>query len=1136
MVRKKILIIVHHYPPHISGVGQVAHNQAKRLIEMGHEVTVISSETNLEEKSQVLDGVNVVRIKALNFSENWAAPFPIFSPELVISLNNHIRHSDIVHIHDSFYISSFFASVFAKLYKKPLLLTQHVAMISHPSKIIVAIQKLVYATTAKIIFKLSNNIFIFNNRIEDFLIAKGVPKEKLIMLFNGVDTNIFSPITAEKKREVRRELHLSLNKKIILFVGRFVHKKGFEKVINLRNSDFQIVCVGGDIPDQKLSDDIIFLGKVSQHSLAKIYQASDIFLLPSESEGFPLSVQEAMATGLPVITTDDPGYRQYNFDRKYMCLIDSSNEKIISETVYKIYKDEELLAKMSEYSLEYAEKYFNWSTVLLKLDETYDSLLTHTVPSVITSQKQKLIVVSPYFYPKIGGLENIAYTTARKLHESGQYDVSIISSNYDGTGHVHKKIDGMNVYLLPISFILSNTPINPLWYWHIKKIFRQLKPDLIHVHAPVPYIADMAVSAAGNIPVVLTYHSGSMRKNKFFLDIFIGIYEYIFLRAMFRKVQAIVAYSPEFIENELADFKDKTFYIAPGVDTERFTSKPLNNHTKIVMFVGRMEHGTKWKGVETLLFAIHEVAQIHTDVELHLVGNGDAIDYYRKMAEDLGISKNVIFRGPKLGSELAKAYHDANIVVLPSTSNAESFGMVLVEAMASGRPVIGSQIGGIPQLIENEQNGFLVSPGKPHELASAINLLLSNTKTAEKYAHASFIKSQQFSWDIQVEKYKKLFNTILQPKKLKVAIVSDSVYPYNKGGKEKRIYDISTRLAIRGYNVTVYCMKWWGKEKIIIKDGVKLYGISPYYPLYAGKRRSITEGLFFSLHCLKLFTKDFDIIEVDHIPHLVLFTVKLVCVLKRKKMIVTWHEVWGKKYWLEYLGFTGIIGYWVEKLSVKLPDVIISVSDHTTKALRHILGSKKEIITIPNGFDTHSIDPTHSKVSGADIIFAGRLLAHKNIDVLLKAVQILTKTHKDITVFIIGEGPERTRLEILAKELGIENRVTFKNFMEDYQELYATMQASKVFALPSTREGFGIVVLEANACGLPVVTISHPENAARELIVEGKNGSLSKLNVADLASAIDRTLIMKSQNSDYGRYIEKYNWDNLVSKIITVYE
>jgi glycosyltransferase involved in cell wall biosynthesis len=110
----------------------------------------------------------------------------------------------------------------------------------------------------------------------------------------------------------------------------------------------------------------------------------------------------------------------------------------------------------------------------------------------------------------------------------------------------------------------------------------------------------------------------------------------------------------------------------------------------------------------------------------------------------------------------------------------------------------------------------------------------------------------------------------MEASRMKIAFVSDAIYPYNKGGKEKRIYEISTRLAKRGHNVHVYCMKWW-KEKGIhrIENGVHLHAISRYYSLYFGKRRSIKEAVMFAFACFKLIREDFDVINVDHIPHFV---------------------------------------------------------------------------------------------------------------------------------------------------------------------------------------------------------------------------------------------------------------------------
>ena len=98
----------------------------------------------------------------------------------------------------------------------------------------------------------------------------------------------------------------------------------------------------------------------------------------------------------------------------------------------------------------------------------------------------------------------------------------------------------------------------------------------------------------------------------------------------------------------------------------------------------------------------------------------------------------------------------------------------------------------------------------------------------------------------------------MEASRMKMAFVSDAIYPYNKGGKEKRIYEISTRLAKRDHNVHVYCMKWWKeKENHRIENGVHLHAISRYYPLYSGKRRSIKGAIMFAFACFKLIRKIF---------------------------------------------------------------------------------------------------------------------------------------------------------------------------------------------------------------------------------------------------------------------------------------
>src|SRR3989344_8783646 len=110
---------------------------------------------------------------------------------------------------------------------------------------------------------------------------------------------------------------------------------------------------------------------------------------------------------------------------------------------------------------------------------------------------KKIMFVTPYFYPKIGGLENYAYNIAKGLKKKYDWEVVVVTSNHEQP-HKYKeeKIDGMKVYRLPRWFKVSNTPINPMWYFMIKKIIKKERPNIINAHTPVPFMADMAAMAA----------------------------------------------------------------------------------------------------------------------------------------------------------------------------------------------------------------------------------------------------------------------------------------------------------------------------------------------------------------------------------------------------------------------------------------------------------------------------------------------------------------------------------------------------------------------------------------------------------------------------------------------------------------
>ena len=222
-------------------------------------------------------------------------------------------------------------------------------------------------------------------------------------------------------------------------------------------------------------------------------------------------------------------------------------------------------------------------------------------------------------------------------------------------------------------------------------------------------------------------------------------------------------------------------------------------------------------------------------------------------------------------------------------------------------------------------------------------------------------------------------------------------------------------------------------------------------------------------------------------------------------------------------------------MMVNLTSHIITVSSKTRKDLSEIKPGENPII-IPNGIDLKQINDIRPSEHKTDVIFVGRLIKEKNVDLLLKALVKVKDFIPHLKCIIIGEGPERDKLENLARELNLQSNSTFLGFLEDYNQVISYMKSSEVLVLPSEREGFGMVVLEANACGLPVVVVDHPMNAAKDLITEGKNGYISEATFESLSKNIIESIKVGKYIADYCREMAgEYDWDEIVKKLEITY-
>ena len=383
-----------------------------------------------------------------------------------------------------------------------------------------------------------------------------------------------------------------------------------------------------------------------------------------------------------------------------------------------------------------------------------------------------ILFISSYFYPDGGGAENYAYNIAKGLVKRG-HEVTVICSSKNGSSY-EEFLDGIRVIRLKYDFTISTAPIRLPLFYEVYRMIKKEKFGIININFHLPYYPDIAafLSKMCKIPSVLTYHNDIVKRETL-TNLIAQIYNYSINKISLHAVDLIITPSP-YCYNEskyLKNYKNKLIWIPPGVDIDKYPCKKsyrihelynIPSSSKIVLFVGVMSKAHTHKGVDYLIRAFKRVLKEINDVYLVLVGRGDMIPEYRKLCNELGISDNVIFTGFVDDKELVEYYCSSDIVVLPSITVQEGFGMVLIEAGACGRPVIGSEIGGIKYVIREGETGLLVPPRNVDALAEAIIKILKDEDLAKKLGkNGRKLVEKNYTWDISVKKTIKVYEELI---------------------------------------------------------------------------------------------------------------------------------------------------------------------------------------------------------------------------------------------------------------------------------------------------------------------------------------------------------------------------------------
>ncbi len=334
----------------------------------------------------------------------------------------------------------------------------------------------------------------------------------------------------------------------------------------------------------------------------------------------------------------------------------------------------------------------------------------------------KVLLLYKDYHPVVGGIENHIRLLARGLRAEG-VDAHVLVTN-TGPASQRQTIDGVPVTKTGRQAHLLSTPISLSFFNELRK--QSATADLVHLHSPYPLAETAQLLLGRGNPTVISYHSDIVRQKK------TGTLYAPILRRVLQRAALVAASSPAYIESSpfLRDVQEKCRVIHFGIETERFEEteqvrigaqrlRKQYGDLPLLLFIGRLRH---YKGLDVLIRAMHSIK-----ARLLIIGTGPMQEAWQELARTEDLADKVLFLGDSPAEECLAARYAADIFVLPSTNRAEALGIVQLEAMACGMPVICTELGtGTSYVNRDGETGLVVAPNNPRVLAAAINKLLAN--------------------------------------------------------------------------------------------------------------------------------------------------------------------------------------------------------------------------------------------------------------------------------------------------------------------------------------------------------------------------------------------------------------------------
>jgi glycosyltransferase involved in cell wall biosynthesis len=372
----------------------------------------------------------------------------------------------------------------------------------------------------------------------------------------------------------------------------------------------------------------------------------------------------------------------------------------------------------------------------------------------------RVLLVSSYFPPSGGGAAGYVERLAESLALLPDTEVTVLTGRWPSSLDPREDQAGFHIRRVPIRFRISNTPIDPAWVFNLRKVVREIAPDVIVVNVPVPGLSNAVAAVSGRIPVVVVLHAATtLKKGHAAFNIVVRLYEATAGAWLLGRATRILSYST-YVQGTVPDrWQGKALTINSGVPIQPLDAPPRS--ARRFVFLGQLDRTHSWKGLEEIIEACALCRSAGTPVELIVGGDGDDRARYQSIVERLHLGDLVTFLGWVGAEERRSLLASATATVLyPNTSN-DALPFVILESWEAGTPVIVSRIGSLPSIVQPGSDAVLVGPDNPKLLAEELLRLAEDTQLADEMGRAGRRRVEtEFNWGIQSKLVEGLLRTL----------------------------------------------------------------------------------------------------------------------------------------------------------------------------------------------------------------------------------------------------------------------------------------------------------------------------------------------------------------------------------------